>query len=111
MQKEHSSPLPFDACGCVIVRIYSFVIHCPEDIIVVNYSSWTGRFVKYHNIVGQVEMSTFIITICFLLYMLQTEQARNIVSVVVLMAGVFQIFAVCVFGELIAIEVGSGIVC
>lgn len=66
--------------------------------------SWTKRFVKYHSIVGLVEMSTFVITICFLLYILR-EGSQNIVSFVVLLAGIFQIFAVCVFGELIAIEV------
>lgn len=60
---------------------------------------------QYHNIVGLVEMSTFIITICFLLYMLQNDWTQNIVSFVVLLAGVFQIFAVCAFGELIAMEV------
>lgn len=42
---------------------------------------------------------------CFLLFLLQNPGARNPVSVAVLIAAVFIIFSVCLFGELINIEV------
>lgn len=101
--------MPFDARGCVLVS-KSFllrVVYCCAPLIAPILCSWTKRFINYHNIVGLVEMSTFIITICFLLYILQTNWNQNYVSFVILLAGVFQIFAVCVFGQLIAIEVSG----
>lgn len=72
------------------------------------FFSWIKRFTGYYDVVALVMLSTFIVTQCFLLYTLQNPLTRNSMSFVVFMAGAFIIFALCLFGELITIEVSVG---
>lgn len=49
-------------------------------------------------------MFTLGITVCFLLYSFQQPEARNLVSVAVILAALFQIFTACAIGEMIKVE-------
>lgn len=44
------------------------------------------------------------ITVCFLLYSFQQPEARNFVTIAVILAAFFQIFTACAIGEMIKIE-------
>lgn len=106
MAPDDPNAMPFDARGGVAV---SNTIAWEDVFYLINhFFSWIKRFTGYYDVVALVMLSTFIVTQCFLLYTLQNPLTRNSMSFVVFMAGAFIIFALCLFGELITIEVSVG---
>lgn len=106
MAPDDPNAMPFDARGGVAV---SNTIAWEDVFYLINHLfSWIKRFTGYYDVVALVMLSTFIVTQCFLLYTLQNPLTRNSMSFVVFMAGAFIIFALCLFGELITIEVSFG---
>lgn len=68
-------------------------------------SSWTNRFKDYHDIVGLFVMPAYLLTECFLLYLLSQQETVNVNAICSFLTAIFVVFVTCVFGELITEEV------